>query len=101
MASDKTQYVVALIAEFANHFGLTTAQAVDAWSITSDLIQLLIDREHFTLPRAVEAVYKSDIYAALLRPRTGLYAQSSGYVYQYLDKELKKMLNIKPSQGEP
>ncbi len=28
MASDKTQYVVALIAEFANHFGLTTAQAV-------------------------------------------------------------------------
>lgn len=28
MASDKTQYVVALIAEFANHFGLTTSQAV-------------------------------------------------------------------------
>lgn len=58
-------------------------------SITSDLIQLLIDREHYTLPQAVEAVYKSDIYAALLRPGTGLYAQSSGYVYQYLDKELK------------
>ena len=57
--------------------------------ITSDLIQLLIDREHYTLPRAVEAVYKSDIYAALLRPRTGLYTQSSRYVYQYLDKELK------------
>lgn len=57
--------------------------------ITSDLIQLLIDREHYTLPQAVEAVYKSDIYAALLRPRTGLYAQSSGYVYQYLGKELK------------
>ncbi len=49
----------------------------------------MIDREHYTLPQAVEAVYKSDIYAALLRPRTGLYAQSSGYVYQYLDKELK------------
>lgn len=58
-------------------------------SITSDLIQLLIDREHYTLPQAVEVVYKSDTYAALLRPRTGLYAQSSGYVYQYLDKELK------------
>ena len=54
-----------------------------------DFPQLLIDREHYTLPQAVEAVYKSDIYAALLRPRTGLYAQSSGYVYQYLDKELK------------
>ena len=27
MASDKTQYVVALIAEFAEHYGLTTAQS--------------------------------------------------------------------------
>ena len=29
MASDKAQYVVALIAEFAAHFGLTTPQAVE------------------------------------------------------------------------
>ena len=57
--------------------------------ITSDLIQLLIDREHYTLPKAVEAVYGSDTYSALLRPATGLYAQSSGYVYQYLVKELQ------------
>lgn len=28
MASDKAQYVVALIQEFASHFGLTTVQAV-------------------------------------------------------------------------
>ena len=28
MASEKTQYLVALIAEFAAHFGLTTSQAV-------------------------------------------------------------------------
>ena len=27
MAKDKAQYIVALIAEFADHFGLTTAQA--------------------------------------------------------------------------
>ena len=27
MATAKTQYVVALISEFASHFGLTTAQA--------------------------------------------------------------------------
>ena len=57
-------------------------------SITSDLIQLLMDREHYTLPQAVEAVYNSDIYQALLRPASGLYAQSSGYVYVYLLKEL-------------
>lgn len=28
MASDKAQYIVALIEEFAAHFGLTTTQAV-------------------------------------------------------------------------
>ena len=27
MASDKAQYVVALIAEFAEHYGITTTQA--------------------------------------------------------------------------
>ena len=28
MATDKAQYVVALITEFASHYGLTTTQAV-------------------------------------------------------------------------
>lgn len=57
--------------------------------ITSDLIQMLMDREHYSLPKAVESVYNSKIYLALLRPTSNLYSQSSGYVYQYLDKELK------------
>ena len=56
--------------------------------ITSDLIQLLMDREHYTLPKAVDAVYNSSIYCALQRPSNGLYSQSSGYVYSYLMKEL-------------
>ena len=57
--------------------------------ITSDLIQLLMDREHYSLPMAVETVYESDIYNALQRPTSNLYAQSSGYVYILLEKELK------------
>lgn len=61
-------------------------------SITSDLIQLLMDREHYSLPQAVDAVYNSDIYSALLRPTSDLYSQSSGYVYNYLYKELKQRL---------
>ena len=56
--------------------------------VTSDLIQLLMDREQYSLPHAVETVYGSSIYQALLRPSSGLYAQSSGYVYEYLQKEL-------------
>lgn len=56
--------------------------------IASDLIQLLMDRRQFSLPQAVDAVYNSSIYEALLRPVSGLYAQSSGYVFGYLEKEL-------------
>ena len=58
--------------------------------ITSDLIQLLIDRKNYTLPHAVEAVYGSNIYNALLRPTSGLYSQSSGYVFSLLENDLIK-----------
>lgn len=57
--------------------------------ITSDLIQLLMDHEQYSLPQAVKVVYGSDTYSALQRPTSGLYTQSSGYVYQYLIKEIK------------
>ena len=57
--------------------------------ITSDLIQMLMDRKQYSLPKAVEVVYGSDVYQALLRPTSNLYTQSSGYVYEYLLKELK------------
>ena len=59
--------------------------------ITSDVIQMLMDRKHLSLPKAVESVYNSNTYKALLRPASGLYAQSPGYVYQYLDKELETL----------
>ena len=55
--------------------------------ITSDLIQLLIDRKQYTLPQAVDAVYGSKIYKSLQRPETGLYFQSVGYVYSLLEDE--------------
>ena len=57
--------------------------------ITSDHIQLLMDRDCMTLGKAVEKVYDSNIYKALLRPASNLYSQSSGYVYSLLEKELK------------
>ena len=57
--------------------------------ITSDLIQLLMDRNQYSLPKAVETVYGSNIYSALLRPTSGLYTQSSGYVFSLLENELK------------
>lgn len=56
--------------------------------MTSDLIQLLIDRRHCSLPQATEAVYASQTYAALLRPQTHLYYQSPGYVFSLLENEV-------------
>ena len=58
--------------------------------ITSDLIQLLIDRKQYNLPHAVDAVYGSNIYGALMRPTSGLFTQSSGYVFSLLENELNK-----------
>ena len=59
--------------------------------VTSDLIQLLIDQKNYTLSRAVDAVYGSNIYNALLRPTSDLYSQSSGYVFSLLEDELNNV----------
>lgn len=64
--------------------------------ITSDLIQLLMDRDQYTLPRAVEAVYSSNIYNALLRPQSNMYFQSSGYVFSLLNDELNNRATSRP-----
>ncbi|MCR5445344.1 MAG: hypothetical protein K6E96_06655 [Bacteroidales bacterium] len=56
--------------------------------ITSDLIQFLMERKQYTLPRAVEVVYGSNAYRALQHPISQLYTQSSGYVYSMLENEL-------------
>ncbi|MBQ7056775.1 MAG: hypothetical protein IJM84_02355 [Bacteroidaceae bacterium] len=63
-------------------------------AITSDLIQLLIDRDGYTLPQAVSAVYDSHIYQSLLRPQSNLFFQSAGHVYAYLSDELKAKDNL-------
>lgn len=57
--------------------------------ITSDLIQMLIEREGYTLQQSVDTIYNSDTYAAYIRPETGLYYQSSGYIYEYLLREIR------------
>ena len=62
--------------------------------ITSDLIQMLMDRKQYTLPQAVEVVYGSNIYSALLRPSSSLYFQSSGYVYSLLEAEMNNSIHL-------
>lgn len=58
--------------------------------ITSDLAYMLVEQKHYTIEQAVDIIYKSKTYQALSRPETGLYSQSSGYVYEYLMQELEE-----------
>ena len=62
--------------------------------ITSDLIQMLMDCKQYTLPQAVEVVYSSNIYNALLRPTSSLYFQSSGYVFSLLEAEMNNSIQM-------
>ena len=62
--------------------------------ITSDLIQMVMDRKQYTLPQAVEVVYSSNIYNALLRPTSSLYFQSSGYVFSLLEAEMNNSIQM-------
>jgi len=57
--------------------------------ITADLIVMLVERDKYDIKSAIDAVYQSETYAALNRQQTGLYYQSSGYVYEYLIHELR------------
>lgn len=58
--------------------------------ITSDLAYMLVEKKHYTIEQAIDTIYKSKTYEALTRPETGLYSQSSGYVYEYLLQELEQ-----------
>ena len=56
--------------------------------LTRDLVLLLMERRSMTMPQALEAIYNSDTYNRLKDARSGLYFQSPGYVYNFLDKEI-------------
>lgn len=54
----------------------------------AELIQMFMDGYGYTLEKAMETLYNSDTFARLQDANTGLYYQSSGYVYSFLVSEL-------------
>lgn len=57
--------------------------------IVKDLIVRLMEERSLSMTEAFDAVYTSRLFEKLSNPKTGLYFQSSGYVYSFLDSELK------------
>ena len=62
--------------------------------IVKDLIARIMEEYGFTMQQAFDVVYTSNLFEKLSEPKTGLYFQSSGYVYSILESELKKAKEV-------
>ena len=58
-------------------------------AIATDLAELLVNDYQMSTIEALDILYASDTYIKLCDPQTGLYFQSSLYVYSLLTNELK------------
>lgn len=56
--------------------------------IVKDMISRLMEERGLSMQDAFDKVYNSRLFEKLNDPKTGLYFQSSGYVYSYLLDEL-------------
>lgn len=56
--------------------------------MTRNLIVMLMKRRDMSEAEALDTVYNSETYEKLSDPRSGLFFQSPGYVYDFLDKEI-------------
>ena len=57
--------------------------------LTTELAGYLVDDYHYTPEEAIDVVYTSETFERLQDDATGLYYQSPGYVYSFLENELK------------
>lgn len=55
--------------------------------IVKDLISRLMEEQGLTMQEAFDRVYTSRLFKKLSDPKTGLYFQSSGYAYSFLQEE--------------
>mgnify|MGYP006988896055 CR=1 FL=1 len=62
--------------------------------IVKDMISRLMEQRGLTMQQAFDAVYTSRLFEKLSDPKTGLYFQSSGYVYSFLKEELDKGISF-------
>lgn len=56
--------------------------------ISKEIIGLLMSERGLSMEDALRTLYTSDTYSKLIDLSTGLYSQSTAYVYEYLNKEL-------------
>lgn len=100
---NKIEYLVLLVSAFAAQSKVSEAEAYRYLSRYGALAlcekhygPIANDRVGAQIARykqgyiTFDAVYTSRLFEKLSDPKTGLYFQSSGYVYSFLETELKK-----------
>jgi hypothetical protein len=56
--------------------------------LVKEMALILIDEKGMSMMDALDAIYNSDTCSSLINLKSGLYSQSTAYVYEYLDNEL-------------
>ena len=56
--------------------------------LVKELALRLMEECDFTMKQALDTVYNSETYTKVLDLRTGLYSQSTAYVYSILETEI-------------
>ena len=56
--------------------------------IVKDMISRLMEERGLSMKYAFDIVYTSRLFEKLSNPNTGMYFQSSGYVYSFLIEEI-------------
>jgi hypothetical protein len=56
--------------------------------ISKELILLLMNEHKFTMQQAFDKLYNSKTYSSLINYDSGLYTQSTAYIYDYLNTEI-------------
>lgn len=60
-------------------------------SLCEDLVPMLMEEYGLTVDEAMDTLYRSRTFSKVENPQTGLYYQSSVYVFEYLKEELTSM----------
>ena len=59
-------------------------------TLSKDLIAMLMERKNMTMEDAFRFYYESDTFRKISDSETGLFFQSPGYVFSYLEDEMNK-----------
>lgn len=61
--------------------------------MVKDLVVMLMERRGMTYEEAFRVLYQSKTFANLSNPETGLFYQSPGYIFSYIEDELSETVS--------